>query len=205
MWHPIKPRRSRRIDGLWWGLGCLLAVPALLTIVASSAFLRPSRSPHSSRPEHISASRLHDHPAADRIGQAVMGLAHNANSGAEVDVAGSTGHSRQERCRLSGGGTYIYHRWESPGVLCAWRAWSGTPASTSGRTNARDGVPPSMTRDVCTVQTEKADMTTALNSTGGSDIKDRKTGCLLAFSRLSWVRSSRSCAVMMSAWLPRPP
>jgi len=32
--YPIKPAPAAKKTGLWWGLGCLLAVPAIFTVIA---------------------------------------------------------------------------------------------------------------------------------------------------------------------------
>ena len=145
--RPIKPPPiPANKTGLWWGLGCLLAVPAFLTIIAIVGLLAAIAIPSFIK----SRSTFHLHACMINLQQIESAkrswaLAYNANSGAEVDVAGV--NEMLKPGTMSGcpaGGTYIYHRVGIPpecsvhGVLGQAQA---RPPGTSSRTGARDGVP----------------------------------------------------------------
>ena len=143
--HPIKPPPiPANKTGLWWGLGCLIAVPALLTIVAIVGLLAAIAIPSFIKAR--STSQLHACMITLRQIESAKqpwALAHNENSGAEVDVAGV--NEALKAGTVSGcpaGGTYIYHRVGIP-PECSMHGVLGQThlPGPSSRTAVGDGVP----------------------------------------------------------------
>jgi hypothetical protein len=90
--YPIKPIPTptpAKMTGLWWGLGCLLGVPALLTVVAVVGVLAAIAIPNFVRARETSQfgvcmNNMRQIEDAKRS----WALASNASPGAEADMAG---------------------------------------------------------------------------------------------------------------------
>ena len=152
--RPIKPPPiPANKTGLWWGLGCLLAVPAFLTIIAIVGLLAAIAIPSFIK----SRSTFHLHACMINLQQIESAkrswaLAYNANSGAEVDVAGvNEALKAGTGSGCPAGGTYIYHQVGVPRSAlctgCSVRLRHARQVLQAGRVHATV-CPPRMTRDV---------------------------------------------------------
>ena len=110
--HPIKPPPSAaKKTGLWWGLGCLLAVPALFMIVAVVGLLAAIAIPSFVKARNTAQLNacifsLRQIESAKQS----WALANKADGGVEVDVAVVNEALRGGTVpTCPAGGTYIYH------------------------------------------------------------------------------------------------
>lgn len=138
--YPIKPLPvAAKKTGLWWGLGCLLAVPALFMIVAVVGLLAAIAIPsfikgRNSSQLNACIGNMRQIESAKQS----WALANNANSGAEVEVA-------VVNDALKGGttptcpadGTYIYHPVGAPPECSVHGVFGKTSPSRHSRRTSR--------------------------------------------------------------------
>jgi type II secretory pathway pseudopilin PulG len=110
--HPIKPPPApEKKTGLWWGLGCLLAVPALLMIVAIVGLLAAIAIPSFVRARET--SQLHACIANMRqidSAKQALALAINAENGTEMDATAVNKYLKGSATPICpAGGTYTYN------------------------------------------------------------------------------------------------
>lgn len=111
--YPIRPPRTveKTPKGLWWGLGCLLGIPALLIVIAVIGMLAAIAIPsfvraRSASQEHACINNLRIIDAAKEQ----WALADAAEPGQPVDIEGVNQYIKGATTPpCPAGGSYTYH------------------------------------------------------------------------------------------------
>jgi len=107
--HPVGV--PEKMTGLWWGIGCLIAVPALLTVVAIAGLLAAIAIPSFVQARQTSQMNActNNMRQIDSAKES-WALASNIDTGEEVDCAEINQYLRNGVTpACPAGGTYTYH------------------------------------------------------------------------------------------------
>lgn len=140
--HPIKPPPApAKKTGLWWALGCLLAVPALLTVVAIVGLLAGIAMPPFVKARETSQLHacINNMRQIDSAKQA-WALATSADNGTQTDADAVNEYLKNAATPICpAGGTYTYNAVDRP-PECSRHGVLGATASSghSSRTPSQE-------------------------------------------------------------------